>query len=135
MPRRQIGAAQASRASEFAEEMVLVDAATGQPFGATTPMPTAAAKSTTMTPSQVAVASTANGTLILAANANRLGATIQNNSPQTVYIGSAAAGLTIANGFAVPPGAAYNIDFPLYTGLIQGICASGSAAVTVVELT
>ena len=92
-------------------------------------------KSTTLTPSQVTVPATANGILVLAANANRLGATISNPSAVTVYISAAATGLTTTNGFGIPPGSSYNIDIPLYTGAIYGIVAAATQVVTVVELT
>ncbi len=91
--------------------------------------------STTFTPTQVTVPATTNGILILAANANRKGATISNPSGLAVYTGSSATGLTISNGFAIPAGTAYNIDKPLYTGAIYGIIATGTQVVTVVELT
>lgn len=90
--------------------------------------------STTLTPSQVTVPATANGILLLAANAARDGATISNPSSVTVYIGSAATGLTTSNGFGIPPGSAYNIDSPLYLGAIYGIVATATQVVTVVEL-
>jgi len=92
-------------------------------------------KSTVLTPTQVTVPATTNGILVLAANANRLGATISNPSSVTVYIGSAATGLTVSNGFGIPAGSSYNIDEPLYTGAIYGIIATGTQVVTVVELT
>lgn len=94
-----------------------------------------AQKSTTFTPTQVTVPATANGILILAANANRLGASISNPSSVTIYISQAPTGLTTSNGFAVPPGSAYNISSPLYTGALYGIVASSTQVVYVSELT
>lgn len=92
-------------------------------------------RSTTLTPTQVTVPATTNGILVLAANTSRLGATISNGSSVTVYIGSAATGLTTGNGFAIPSGSSYNIDSPLYTGAIYGIIAASTQVVTIVELT
>lgn len=92
-------------------------------------------KSTTLTPTQVTVPATTNGILILAANANRLGATISNPGTVPVYIQQSATGVTVANGFGIPGGSSYNIDEPLYTGAIYGIVATGTQVVTVVELT
>lgn len=90
----------------------------------------------TLTATQVTVPATANGILILAANTSRKGATISNPSATvTVYIQQAATGVTISNGFGIPPGASYNIDAPLYTGAIYGIVSTGTQVVTVVELT
>jgi hypothetical protein len=101
------------------------------PFKTTATAPT----STTFTPTQVTVPATANGILVLAANASRLGATITNPGTVTVYLGSAATGLTTGNGFALLGGSSYNIDTPLYTGAIYGIIATSTQVVTVVELT
>lgn len=92
-------------------------------------------RSTTFTPTQVTVPATTNGILVLAANTSRLGATVSNNGVVSVYIGSAATGLTTSNGFAIPAGSSYNIDSPLYTGALYGIVSTGTQAVTVVELT
>jgi hypothetical protein len=89
----------------------------------------------TMTATQVTVPATSNGILILAANAARKGATISNPGSVSVYIQQAATGVTTSNGFAIPPGASYNIDSPLYTGAVYGIVATGTNVVTVVELT
>lgn len=92
-------------------------------------------KSSTMTATQVTVPATANGILILAANANRKGAVISNPSAPSVYIQQAATGVTTSNGFAITGGAAFGIDGPLYTGAIYGIVATGTQVVTVVEFT
>lgn len=92
-------------------------------------------KSTTFTSTQVTVPATANGILILAANANRLGATISNAGTVSVYVQQGATGVTTTNGFVIPGGSSYNIDEPLYTGAIYGIVATGTQVVTVVELT
>ena len=93
------------------------------------------ATSATMTASQITVPATANGIQILAANASRKGATIQNPGPLTVYIQQAATGVTVSNGFGIPAGMSYNIDSPLYVGAIYGIIASGTQVITAVELT
>lgn len=89
----------------------------------------------TLTATQVTVPATANGILILASNASRKGATISNPGSVSVYIQQGATGVTTSNGFAIPPGGAYNIDSPLYTGAIYGIVATSTQVVTVVELT
>lgn len=92
-------------------------------------------KSTVLTPTQVTVPATANGILVLAANANRLGAIITNSGSASVFYSSAATGLTITNGGELRAGSALNIDEPLYTGAIYGIVATGTQVVTVVEFT
>lgn len=91
--------------------------------------------STTLTSTQVTVPATSNGILILAANANRKGATISNPGSVSVYIQQGSTGVTTSNGFAIPGGSSYNINSPLYTGAIYGIIATGTNVVTVVELT
>lgn len=92
--------------------------------------------SATLNTGQVTVPSTEDGILLLAANADRKGAVISNPGSVAVYIGAQATGLSTGNGFALPPGAALNIDAnPLYTGAIHGIVASGTQVVTVAEFT
>lgn len=91
--------------------------------------------STTLTATQVTVPATANGIVVLAANANRLGASIVNPGTVAVFVQQAATGVTTSNGFGIPGGSSYNIDFPLYTGAISGIVASSTQVVYVVELT
>lgn len=95
----------------------------------------AAPASVTLTASQVTVPATANGIVILAANANRVGATIVNPGTVAVFIQQAATGVTTSNGFGIPGGSSYNIDFPLYTGAISGIVSTSTQVVYVVELT
>lgn len=99
------------------------------------PVALTATTSATFTPTQVTVPATANGILILAANANRLGATISNAGPTTVYVQQGATGVTTSNGFAITSGQAYNIDSPLYLGALYGIVSTGTQTVTVAELT
>lgn len=91
--------------------------------------------SSTMTATQVTVPSTANGIVILAANASRKGASISNPGSVSVYIQQGSTGVTTSNGYAITPGGAFNIDTPLYLGAIYGIVATGSQVVTVEEMT
>lgn len=93
-------------------------------------VPVEGAPSTTMGVSQVAV--TAAATQILAANSARLGASIVNTGPATVFIGETNA-VTAAAGYPVPPNTAFNIDIPLYTGAVFGICAATLTATVGVE--
>lgn len=125
--------------SNYLQKVVLADAVTGAPIGGTggsigsitiTPV-----SSATATATQVTVPATANGILILAANANRKGAIISNPSTVTVYVQQAATGVTTSNGFGIPPGSSLSIDEPLYTGSIYGIVATSTQVVTVVEFT
>ena len=100
------------------------------PAGST---PVSGAASTTMTPNQVAM--TASAAQILAANTNREGASIINVGASTIYLGQTS-GVTATTGFPLPPNTAYNIDIPLYTGAVFGICAATlTSTAGVVELT
>lgn len=110
---------------------------TVQGIASMTPILTTATpvSSATMTATQVTVPATTNGILILASNASRKGATISNPGSVTVYIQQGSTGVTVSNGFGIPPGSSYNIDSPLYTGAIYGIISTSTTVVTVVELT
>lgn len=108
---------------------------TGNPLKVSGTVTESAVASTTLTATQVTVPATANGILILAANANRLGATIVNPGTVTVFIQQGATGVTTSNGFGIPGGSSYNIDAPIYTGAIYGIVTTSTQVVYVVELT
>lgn len=77
---------------------------------------------------QVSIGITA--TTILAANSNRLACIIKNMSPTTVYI-KLGAGATITS-FELEEGDIIGVD--VYTGIITGIVASGSATISVIEI-
>ena len=77
---------------------------------------------------QVSVGTTV--TTILAANANRLACIIKNMSPTTVYI-KLGSGATIIS-FELEEGDVIGTD--VYTGIITGIVASGSATISVIEV-
>lgn len=71
----------------------------------------------------------------LAADPDRLGATICNNSPEFLYVkygtGANPADFTVR----MPPRAFYELDFPQYTGVITGIWKSpGSGAALITEV-
>lgn len=90
--------------------------------------------STTLTTSQVTISATA--VLILALNASRLGATVVNPAGAANLIIGQTSGVTATTGLIIPPGGAYNIDEPLYTGALYGILASGTGQlVSTAELT
>lgn len=89
-----------------------------------------AVPSSTLSTSQVTVAATA--TSILAANTDRVGAVIVNNSAVSIFLGQTSA-VTISNGIELPAKASFSIDSPLYTGAVFGIVATSTAGVTVGE--
>ncbi len=92
----------------------------------------ALAKSSTGTPSSVASAN--SDTTILAANANRLGATIYNDSTQILYLLLAVGTSSTTNySVQVPSQGYFELPGPyLYTGILKGIwaAANGNARVT-----
>lgn len=93
--------------------------------------PASSSLASAMATSQVTVPATANGILILAANANRKGGFISNPNPLPVYIDDAATGLTVLNGAAIPAGGGFNLEG--YIGAVYGIVATGTQVVTVAE--
>lgn len=98
--------------------------------GTVTEVPVASGTATT---AQTTVSATA--VLILAANASRLGASIENQAgPNTIYWGQANT-VTTATGFPIPPGSAYNIDVPLYLGAVYAITTGTGQLSATVELT
>lgn len=84
---------------------------------------------------QTSVASSASSVTILAANSNRFGASLYNDSTQILY-------LLYSNGTAsntnyslqIPAGAYWELPFS-YTGAITGIWASANGNARVTELT
>lgn len=78
---------------------------------------------------------TAASTTLLAANANRLGATIYNDSTSFLYLKLGATASTSSFAVKMEPGAYYEVPFG-YTGIIDGIwSADASGAARIVELT
>lgn len=86
--------------------------------------------STGLTTAQVAASQTV--ATLLAANTARTGASLVNIGPATVYFGKTNA-VTATTGYPVLPNTAFNIDIPLYTGAVFGICATGLTATVGVE--
>lgn len=99
------------------------------------------AGATTGTPSSVA--STTTATTILAANANRLGATITNDDANVLYLLVASSGTASSTVYTVPvAGGGGFYELPplrgdkIYTGAITGIwSADGSGSARVTEYT
>lgn len=89
--------------------------------------------STTATnPAAVAVATTS--TTILAANANRTGFIIVNNSTVTIFV-KLGSGATVADSIPIARGASWTMTGDrVYSGIITGIVASGTADVRVSEM-
>lgn len=91
----------------------------------------ATASSATSTPSSVAAAITSG--VILAANSNRKGATIWNESTANLFIEFGATASTIAFTAKLTAGGYYEVPF-YYTGVISGIWAAANGNALVREL-
>lgn len=92
-------------------------------------------RSQTGTPSSVAASAT-SGTLLIA-NANRLGATFYNDSPQVLYLllGAGPASATVYTVQVGANGGYYEVPYN-YTGIITGVwAASPTGAARITELT
>lgn len=75
--------------------------------------------------------------VLLAANANRLGAFIHNNSASRfLYVRLGLGATTAAFTTRVPPQSLFTLPFPAYTGVITGVwTAGGPSDAQVTELT
>lgn len=107
-------------------------------FQATQPVSIAATiitketRSTTGTPSSVSV--TNSNTNLLASNANRLGATFQNEGTAACLLKMGATATTSSYSVSIASGSYYELPFH-YTGIIDAITASGTAQMRITELT
>lgn len=89
-------------------------------------------KASTATTTQVT--SVATSTTVLAANANRLGATIYNDSTKKLFTKFGTTASATDFTILIDPGAYYEVPFN-YTGRIDGIWASANGAARVTEVT
>lgn len=80
------------------------------------------------------VASSATNVTLLAANANRLGATIYNDSTQVLYVKLGTTASASSFTLQMAAGTYYEVPFA-YTGNIDGIWASANGAARVTEMT
>jgi len=110
---------------------------TGTFFQTTQPVSVAATVVTKETRSSASAATapsitTASATVLLA-NANRLGATVYNESGATLYLHMGATASLTAYVLQVAIGGYYEVPFN-YTGALSGITAAGTAVCRVVEV-
>lgn len=81
-------------------------------------------------------ASSATSAVILAANANRRGAIIVNDSTATLYIAYGSSGSTTDYTYRIDPGFTWICDEPMiYTGVIYGVWSAANGNARVTELT
>jgi len=95
---------------------------------------TSIAQPATSTVTSVAVNDTVD--TILASNANRMGAILWNDGPNNVFVKLGAAATTASFTVRMSNKSEWEIPFPVYTGIITGICDTGqTATVLATELT
>lgn len=91
---------------------------------------------TASTATLTSVNGTVSSTTLLAANANRLGAIIYNDSTAILYVAYAGTASTTAYTVQVPSQALFELPTqPDYTGIITGVWAAANGAARVTELT
>lgn len=81
------------------------------------------------------VPSSASNVTVVAANANRLGVLIVNDSTATLYLKFGATATTSSFSVKMEPGSYWEMPEPLYVGIIDGIWSSADGAARVTELT
>lgn len=82
------------------------------------------------------VAASATSVTVLAANANRLGAIIVNDSTASCYLKYGSTASTTSYTRLLPPGAEYELPGDvIYTGIITGIWTSATGTARTTELT
>lgn len=86
------------------------------------------------TPAQSSVAGSASSVSLLASNANRLGATITNDSTATLYVRLGATASTSNYTVKLTQDAYYEVPYG-YTGAIDGIWSAASGNARITELT
>ena len=91
-------------------------------------------KQTSSTATTSQVTSSASNVTILAANANRLGAVILNDSNKTLYLKYGATATTADHSYQLRAGDSHEL-YAGYTGRIDGLWASANGAARVTELT
>ncbi len=83
--------------------------------------------------SQTTVAASASNVTLLAANRNRKGATIYNDSAAICYVKLGATASTTSYSVQLPSGAYYEVPFG-YAGIIDGIWATATGNARITEL-
>lgn len=101
--------------------------------GATTGTPLPTKETRSATPTQSSVASSATNVTVLALNANRLGATVYNDSTQILYLKLGATASTTSHTIQMAAGSYYEVPFA-YTGIIDGLWASANGNARVTEV-
>lgn len=117
--------------SRGAQVVALVDSSGSPIIGADGAIPVKDGKATTAGASSgVSVGS--SSTTVLASNVDRKQAIFVNDSDEVIYL-KYGSGATLNSGIRVNPYGGTVIE-TVYTGIVTGICSSGSKNITVTEL-
>ena len=81
------------------------------------------------------VASSATSVLLLAANPNRLGVVVVNESTATLYIKYGATASLTSYTYSIAPGATWEMPTRAYSGQIDAIWSAANGNARVTELT
>ena len=81
------------------------------------------------------VSSSATNVTVVAANANRLGLLLYNDSSAVLYLKFGATASASSFTVALAAGAYWEMPQPVYVGIVDGIWASANGAARVTELT
>lgn len=81
------------------------------------------------------VASSATSVQLLAANPDRKGVAIFNDSTQVLKIKYGTAASATSFTYEIPAAGTWNMPFPIYTGIIHGIWAAANGNARITELT
>jgi len=82
-----------------------------------------------------AVASSATNVTLKAANVNRKGLCISNDSTAVLYVKFGATASATSYTVKMAAGGYYEMAFPCYTGIVDGIWASANGSAYITELT
>ena len=114
---------------------IALPASGGSVAGGTDTDPIVVKEKRSATPTRTSVASTTTpGTTILAANANRLGAMIYNNSNQTLFLAFGSGATTTDFSVSMTKESVTEVPFN-YTGVITGVWSSANGSARITEFT
>jgi hypothetical protein len=80
------------------------------------------------------VVSSASSVQLLAANVNRIGVILYNDSTQVAYVAFAATASSSAYTLKMAPGSHYESEPSVYTGVISAVWASANGSMRITEL-
>ncbi|MBA3678576.1 hypothetical protein H0W80_00010 [Candidatus Saccharibacteria bacterium] len=93
-----------------------------------------ATRQTSTSGSPVSVAASATSINLLAANTQRLGASIFNDSTATLYVKMGTTASTTSHTVQLVGGAFYELPEPMYLGIVTGIWASATGSARISEM-